>query len=104
MASQRANPRVTDDPHYVGTRYRSARALAAMLAVLASIGCCVSVVALLLDDPVFVSRHEVAVAAWSCGIAAVLLAVAAAQERANPDDDPRYLQTIVHGFVDEWRR
>jgi len=42
--------------------------------------------------------------AWATGLAATVLAVAAAQEHTDPDDDPRYLETIVHGFVDEWRR
>ncbi|CAN5874980.1 hypothetical protein BH20ACT6_BH20ACT6_03220 [soil metagenome] len=85
-------------------RRRSARALAGLLAALTAVACGGCVVVLLLGDPVVASRREVAVAAWACGVAAVLLAVAAVQEHANPDDDPRYLETIVHGFVDEWRR
>jgi len=30
--------------------------------------------------------------------------VLAVQEHNDPDDDPRYLQTIVRGLRQEWRR
>ncbi len=83
---------------------RRARLLLGALAAVSGVACCALLAALFLDQPATADPGELITAAWVCGIATVLLAVAAVQEHADPDDDPRYLQTIVHGFVDEWRR
>ncbi|MBA2739010.1 MAG: hypothetical protein M3386_06045 [Actinomycetota bacterium] len=83
---------------------RRIRALLGVLALVAAVAGCALVAGLLIGEPVAASRQLMLTAAWCCGIATVLLSVAAVQEHANPDDDPRYLRTIVHGFVDEWRR
>ena len=49
-------------------------------------------------------RDGAVMLAWSAGIVAAVLSVLAVQEHTDPDDDPRYLQTIVHGLRQEWRR
>lgn len=85
------------------TGRRVTRIVLGLLAVAAGLGCCGLVAALLLDRT-GTAGDLVSLLAWACGIGTVTLAVAAAQQNTDPDDDPRYLATVVHGLVDEWRR
>lgn len=87
----------------VSTRRRVLRALLNVLAATTAIGCCLLVAALALGQVDSTVSEVAFAAAWLCGLAAAVLAIAAAQER-HLDDDPRYFTTIVHGLVDEWRR
>jgi len=87
----------------MSTRRRAAHRVLGLLAVFAAVGCCALAAALALGR--VGAAHETATAlAWVCGIASAVLAVAAVQEHSDPDDDPRYLATLVHGLHDEWRR
>ena len=88
----------------MSTLRRPTRYALGLLAVAGAVGCCLLVGALGLDRVDGAARDLVVALAWATGLAATVLAVAAAQEHTDPDDDPRYLETIVHGFVDEWRR
>ena len=87
----------------MSTRRRAARLAFWTLAVVAAIGS-ISLVAVLVLDQAGTSHSMVALMAWVGVLTSVMLAVAAAQESTDPDDDPRYLATVLHGLVDEWRR
>ncbi len=75
-----------------------------LLAGVAGLGCCLLVAFLVSNvvDPAL--RDDAALLAWASGIVAVLLSVLAVQEHGDPDDDPRYLTSLVHGLRQEWRR
>ena len=75
-----------------------------LVATVAGIGCCLLVASLVTGgiDPAL--RDDAVLLAWASGIVAVLLAVLAVQEHGDPDDDPRYLASLVHGIRQEWRR
>ena len=75
-----------------------------LLAGVAAVGCCALVVLLMSGGVAPDQREPAVLLAWSAGIVAALLSVLAVQEHTDPDDDPRYLQTIVHGLRQEWRR
>jgi len=87
----------------MSTRRRAAHLVLGLLAVVAAVGCCALVAALALGR-VGAAQETVSALAWVCGIGSAVLAVAAVQERSDPDDDPRYLSTLMHGLHDEWRR
>lgn len=74
------------------------------MAAVAWLGCCVLVGGLAVDGITPGLRDDAILAAWGAGIVAAVLWVLAAQERTDPDDDPRYLATIVNGLRQEWRR
>lgn len=87
----------------MSSRPRGPHPVLGALAAVAVLGCCGSLAVLALGQ--VGAAHDLVVAlAWMCGIGGVVLAVAAVQERSDPDDDPRYLATLVHGLHDEWRR
>ena len=75
-----------------------------LVATVAGVGCCLLVASLVTGgiDPAL--RDDAVLMAWAAGIGAVLLAVLAVQEHGDPDDDPRYLATVLHGIRQEWRR
>jgi len=75
-----------------------------LLAAVAGLGCCVLVVGLATDGIAGGLRDDAVLLAWGAGIVAALLSVLAVQEHTNPDDDPRYLGTILKGLRQEWRR
>ena len=75
-----------------------------LLAAVACLGCCVLVAGLVADGISPGLRDDAVVLAWASGIVAAVLAVLAVQEHSNPDDDPRYLATILKGLRQEWRR
>jgi hypothetical protein len=75
-----------------------------LLATVAALGCGLLVVSLVAGGIEPGLRDDAVLLAWGAGIVAVLLSVLAVQERTDPDDDPRYLATIVHGLRKEWRR
>ena len=80
------------------------RASLGLLAVVAGLGCCVLVAALAIGGIGTDLRNGAALLAWGAGLAAAALSVLAAQQHTDPDDDPRYLATLVHGLRQEWRR
>ena len=75
-----------------------------LVAVVAGLGCCVLVGALVLELLAADVRPRAVLAAWSAGITAVVLTILALQEHGDPDDDPRYFATLVHGLRQEWHR
>ena len=75
-----------------------------LLAGVAGLGCALLVVALAVGGVSADLRDGAVLVAWTTGIVAAVLSVLAFQEHTDPDDDPRYLQTIVHGLRQEWRR
>ncbi len=80
------------------------RVVLGLLAVVGAVGCSVAASLLGLGHLDGTARHLVVALAWVSGLAATGLSVAAVQEHTDPDDDPRYLETIMHGLADEWRR
>lgn len=84
-------------------RYSWGRASLGLLAGTAGAGCCTFVVALVVGVDAQL-RDQAVAAAWGAGILALLLAVLALQEHADPDDDPRFLATVWQGLRAEWRR
>ena len=88
----------------MSTHQHPGRASLGLLAAVAGLGCCVLVVVLLVDGIASGLRDDAVLLAWGTGIVAALLAVLAGQEHTNPDDDPRYLATILKGLRQEWRR
>ena len=88
----------------VSTPRHLGKASLGLLATVAGLGCCLLVVSLVADGIEPGLRDDAVLLAWGAGIVAVLLSVLAAQEHADPDDDPRYLATILHGLRKEWRR
>ncbi len=88
----------------MSTRRRTLRGFLVLLALVAGIGCCALLVTLTMGQVGTDTSELLEALAWGCGLGTCLLTVAALQEHTDPDDDPRYLETIVHGFVDEWRR
>jgi hypothetical protein len=88
----------------VSTPQRRGKASLGLLAAAAGLGCCLLVAFLVTDviDPAL--RDDAVLVAWASGIVAVLLSVLAVQEHGDPDDDPRYLTSLVHGLRQEWRR
>jgi hypothetical protein len=88
----------------VTTRQHIGKASLGLLAAVAGLGCCLLVVGLALGGISAGLRDDAVLVAWAAGIVAALLAVLAVQEHTDPDDDPRYLATIVHGLRKEWRR
>jgi hypothetical protein len=89
---------VVSTPRHLG------KASLGLLATVAGLGCCLLVVTLLVGGIEPGLRDDAVLLAWGAGIVAVLLSVLAVQEHTDPDDDPRYLATIVHGLRKEWRR
>jgi len=88
----------------VSTPRNLGRASLGLLAVVAGLGCCL-LVAALASGGIDSGQHDDAVLlAWVAGIVAAGLSILALQKRTDPDDDPRYLATIVHGLRQEWRR
>ena len=88
----------------VSTHQHPGKASLGLLAAVAGLGCFVLVVGLVVDGIAPGLRDDAVLLAWGAGIVAALLAVLAVQEHNNPDDDPRYLATIVKGLRQEWRR
>ncbi len=88
----------------MSSRRRTLRGVLVLLALVAGVGCCAVLVTLMLGQVGTDARQLLEALAWACGLGTCVLTVAALQEHTDPDDDPRYLETIVHGFVDEWRR
>jgi hypothetical protein len=88
----------------VNTRQHLGKASLGLLAVVAGLGCCLLVAGLVVGGIAPELRDDAVVLAWGAGIVAALLAVLAVQEHTNPDDDPRYLATILKGLRQEWRR
>lgn len=88
----------------MSTRRRIARTAFGLLALVAGLACCLLVGVLTLGRVEGLPQDLVVYLAWACGLTCVLLGVAAVQEHTDPDDDPRYFETILHGLVDEWRR
>jgi len=86
------------------TRRHLTRTVVGLLSAVAGLGACALVATLALDWAAGPAQHQLVLLAWVCGLVSAVLAVAAAQEHSDPDDDPRYLHTVVHGLVDEWRR
>ena len=80
------------------------RASLGLLAVVAGLGCCVLVTALAVGGIGTGLRDDAVLLAWGAGLLAATLSVLAAQQHTDPDDDPRYLATIVHGLRQEWLR
>lgn len=88
----------------VSNRAYPGKASLGLLAAVAGLGCCLLVAALLVDGVDPGMRDSAVLTAWGAGILAALLSVLAVQEHTDPDDDPRYLATIVQGLRQEWRR
>jgi hypothetical protein len=88
----------------VSTPRHLGKASLGLLASVAGLGCCLLVVSLVAGGIEPALRDDAVLLAWGAGIVAVLLSVLAVQEHTDPDDDPRYLATIVHGLRKEWRR
>ena len=86
------------------TRQHIGKASLGLLAAVAGLGCCLLVVGLAVDGISAGLRDDAVMLAWGAGIVAAVLSVLAVQEHTNPDDDPRYLATIVQGLRKEWRR
>lgn len=88
----------------MSTRRPVGKASLGLLAAVAGLGCALLVVALGVGGVSADMRDAAVLLAWSAGIVAAVLSVLAVQEHTDPDDDPRYLQTIVRGLRQEWRR
>lgn len=88
----------------MNTHRRLHRTALGVLAITTAAGWSALIAALALRDNDAAAHELLAGAAWACGVATVLLAVSVLQARVHPDDHPRHLQTIRHGFVAEWRR
>ena len=96
--------RATSILENVSTPRNLGRASLGLLAVVAGLGCCLLVGALAIGGISTGQRDDAVLLAWGAGLVAAALSVLAAQEHTDPDDDPRYLATIVHGLRQEWRR
>jgi len=88
----------------MSTRPHLGKASLGLLAAVAGLGCALLVVTLAAGGVSAEMRDGAVLLAWTAGILAALLSVLAVQEHTDPDDDPRYLQTIVRGLRQEWRR
>lgn len=83
---------------------RLPRAVLSLAAAAGAVGCALLVAALGLGWVDAGARDLVVALAWASGLGATVCSVAAVQVHTDPDDDPRYLRTILVGLVSEWRR